>query len=146
MALSMYYDWFPRLSLVALLHDASEAFLGDISLPMKKFMKDDYKNMHKACQAKIEQLMIPFELDYHDMGVVHEIDKASVVAEIEHERGLNIPYPVEGRMKGNFTALDYQRAAKKGGFYDRSYTPSEFSVRYYQLLHRVNDGIEDVSK
>lgn len=138
MALSLYFDFSPRMSLLALMHDAAEAYLGDISLPMKKFMKQEYFDLLSMCQVRIEGFMLPFEPIHLEEQAVHKYDKACVLAEIEHERGLNIVYPPAGKMSSSLAAREFQEVAKARKLYDRAYSPCEFLVRYQQLIHKIN--------
>lgn len=60
----------PRLNLAGLLHDASEAYLGDMASPLKNLMPS-YKQMEWAFQAVISQC---FDVDLVD-SQVHEADQ-----------------------------------------------------------------------
>lgn len=61
-----------RLALAGLLHDASEAYLGDVSSPLKKLLPD-YKTIEERVQRAIAS---KFELGNDiDDPAVHEADK-----------------------------------------------------------------------
>lgn len=61
----------PKYAMEGLLHDASEAFTGDVSSPLKRLLPD-YRKIEDAIQAEIAKrfdLVYPFPKD------VHEADK-----------------------------------------------------------------------
>lgn len=90
------------LAITALLHDAHEAYLGDIALPMKRFMKDEYAVARTTCQYEIEFQWLPlfvFQNYSFFECVVHKFDKAIVVEEIQRADGLGTPYPEEGAQR-----------------------------------------------
>ena len=58
-------------ALAALLHDASEAFVGDVSSPLKKLLPE-YKKIEEAIQQAIAN---HFNLEYPFPKEVHEADK-----------------------------------------------------------------------
>lgn len=92
-----------RLAIVALLHDAHEAYLGDIALPMKQFLKEDYAVARNTCQYEIELQLLPSYAFVNYAGdddfIVHTFDKAIVVEEIQRADGLATPYPEDGAQR-----------------------------------------------
>ncbi len=60
-----------RLALCGLLHDASEAFVGDVSLPLKELLPE-YKRIEDAIQ---EAIAAYFGLQYPFPVEIHEADK-----------------------------------------------------------------------
>ena len=60
-----------HLSLCGLLHDASEAFVGDVSSPLKKLLPE-YKKIEEAIQKSIANY---FNLPYPFPKEIHEADK-----------------------------------------------------------------------
>lgn len=60
-----------KYALCGLLHDASEAFVGDVSSPLKKLLPD-YRRIEDSIQAAIAA---QFNLPYPFPGEIHEADK-----------------------------------------------------------------------
>jgi len=60
-----------RLALCGLLHDASEAFVGDVSSPLKKLLPE-YKKIEENIQKAIADY---FNLEYPFPKEIHEADK-----------------------------------------------------------------------
>ena len=59
------------LSLVGLLHDASEAYLGDVSSPLKKLLSE-----YRAIEERVEEAIArQFGLSFPYPAAVHEADK-----------------------------------------------------------------------
>lgn len=61
----------PPLALCGLLHDASEAFVGDVSSPLKKLLPD-YRKIEEAVQSAIAW---HFDVPYPYPEEVHKADK-----------------------------------------------------------------------
>jgi len=90
------------LAIVALLHDAHEAYLGDIALPMKRFVRDEYAVARTECQYEIELQWLPLFIFQNYSAfefTVHVFDKAIVVEEIQRADGLATPYPEDGAQR-----------------------------------------------
>jgi len=62
-----------RVQLACLLHDASEAFISDITRPVKKSLPT-YLAIEKALQTVIYQKYLPFPLTEAELSKVSEID------------------------------------------------------------------------
>lgn len=60
-----------RLALAGLLHDSSEAFLGDVSSPLKKLLPD-YKRIENRVQEAIANY---YDIPYPFPEEIHEADK-----------------------------------------------------------------------
>lgn len=60
-----------RLALCGLLHDASEAFVGDVSSPLKKLLPE-YRDIEEGIQRAIS---VHFGLEYPFPKEIHEADK-----------------------------------------------------------------------
>jgi len=67
------------LRLPALLHDASEAYLGDIIHPLKQCLPD-YKAIEKLWEVAIEQAF-GLEVDELDRALIKSLDLAALVTE-----------------------------------------------------------------
>lgn len=57
-------DFDNKLSLQALLHDAPEAYIGDIPAPIKKFLPDYQELEARLWKAIAEKFDLPIELDF----------------------------------------------------------------------------------
>src|SRR4051812_3444740 len=60
-----------RFALAALMHDASEAYLGDVSRPLKRMLGPRYSNMEAMFEA---ELALKFGYDYPYPQAVKDID------------------------------------------------------------------------
>lgn len=67
-----------KLALVGLLHDASEAFVGDVASPLKKMLGRVYTDIEDAIQEEIAKR---YDLEYPFPIEVHEADKRLYWAE-----------------------------------------------------------------
>jgi hypothetical protein len=92
----------PEHQLAALLHDASEAYLGDLAKPIKRGMPEYQAAEHRLMTVISE--VFGFQWPLHDE--VHQADAAAMYAEaIAFERDEDIPIiaaPVEPVWKWNF--------------------------------------------
>lgn len=61
----------PRLALTGLLHDASEAFVGDVSSPLKKLLPEYREIEERVQQAIANQFSVPYPFPEE----IHEADK-----------------------------------------------------------------------
>jgi 5'-nucleotidase len=76
-----------RFALHALLHDASEAFLGDVSSPLKELLGESYRGLERATSAAIyKRFDLPLELP-------PEVKHADMVAMATEKRDLMFPDP-----------------------------------------------------
>jgi hypothetical protein len=79
-----------RFALVGLLHDAAEAYLGDVASPLKAMLAD-YKKVEKRVEAAIAShfgLQFPFppEVKYADMRMLMT-EKRDLMPEIPEDAG-----------------------------------------------------------
>lgn len=79
--------WGERVALACLLHDASEAYLSDITRPVKKRLPD-YKKYEKKLQDIIWEALGAANLTEQELDKVWEIDDAFL--EYEFEQLMNI--------------------------------------------------------
>ena len=70
----------PELKLAALLHDAPEAYLGDVIKPLKLLLGDRYTQFEELFTIVIGN---KFGFDYHELNEVKNYDKMAL--EIEHQ-------------------------------------------------------------
>ncbi len=77
----MVCNWTPHnLKLVALLHDASEAYLGDISKPLKVLLPD-----FQIIENRLQRVIFErFGLDYDDIKLIKPMDKVVQVIEYNY--------------------------------------------------------------
>jgi 5'-deoxynucleotidase YfbR-like HD superfamily hydrolase len=101
-----------KLCMVALLHDSSEAYLADITRPVKIFLPD-YRKIEKHLQQFIYNR---FNAVYtkEEFAVVNEIDNAMLFAEFVYFAGERLydEEPVLAR-KPDFTKRDFLLAEKE---------------------------------
>lgn len=77
----------PQYALQGLLHDASEAYLGDVSSPLKQLLPDYKAIEHRVERAILERFGLPFPLH----PAIKEADLAALVS----ERSFLMPEPTE---------------------------------------------------
>ena len=75
-----------RLCLAVLLHDASEAYLADITRPVKKNLPK-YLVIEKILQDAIYERFLGSKLTEEEQKIVSEIDDALLFYEFEHYMG-----------------------------------------------------------
>ena len=73
-----------KFALAALMHDASEAYLGDVSRPLKKVLGKTYTDIEDRLEAVIAR-KYGYEYPYPDC--VKEIDNALLETEFKHVMG-----------------------------------------------------------
>lgn len=84
-------------SLAALLHDASEAYIGDIVSPLKRFLPKEFKEI----EVKIEEIINKkFNITNIDHNHIKNADKIALVTEMRDVMG---PPPKKWNEEGFFT-------------------------------------------
>ena len=76
----------PRVCLACLLHDGAEAYMSDVTRPVKKHM-DFYRQAEDACLAVIYRKYLGRELDEAEEGLVREMDDTLLDHEFYHYMG-----------------------------------------------------------
>ena len=115
----------PENALVGLLHDAPEAYLGDVIRPLKRFL-GGYKDIERMNWAVIAQrFSVPYELPRE----VHEADNLACVTET---RELMLPSPIpQDDWRVTVTA--------PSAFKVQCFSPEEanrfFLARFYELAY-----------
>lgn len=116
----------PReFALYGLLHDASEAYLGDVSSPLKRLLPD-YRGIEKVVQAAI---YCRFGLDHVEPQEVREADRIALVTE---KRDLLSP---DWRLWGDFS--DVLPMGRTLAPVSSRAARSMFLDRYNELLERA---------
>jgi hypothetical protein len=123
-----------QLKLTALLHDAAEAYLGDISAPIKKALPL-YQDMENAV---LKVIMQRFGGTYPLPNKIHEMDMRLLLAEAR-ELFPNTPLDQFTPFREGYTPLDIK-------IKPRSYTPARFifSKELINIRHRLGDFECDV--
>ena len=101
----------------ALLHDAAEAYLGDVIKPLKIIIGEEYELLEYAFQKEINQ---KFGLDIHKLQVIKEYDMQAL--ELEH-KALQL-----GDTSGLIAAMD--TAHMYEGVFTYFYSPSEAKIEF----------------
>lgn len=86
----------PHLALWGLLHDAAEAYIGDVSKPLKLVIEDSYGPIEERMEAVIAERFglttpIPAEVKEADLRML-VTEKRDLMAECDWGRGLPEPY------------------------------------------------------
>ncbi len=68
-----------KLLAAALMHDAAEAYVGDVSSPLKLYLGDHFRKLEKAITLKLEQF---FALPPTSMECIKRADKECLAAEV----------------------------------------------------------------
>ncbi len=94
----------PRAQLAGLLHDAAEAYLGDVATPLKRLLPD-YKALEKNLESVIE---LRFQVQWTNRPEVKEADMLLLAAEAYALLPVNLPWAcLEGL---DPTEYEYQMA------------------------------------
>jgi hypothetical protein len=76
------YELGPEIALAALLHDAAEAYVGDVPTPIKQSMPELFKELEeKNLKVICKRFDVPYELTQHPL--IKEADKRILVNERE---------------------------------------------------------------
>lgn len=84
-----------RVQLACLLHDASEAYISDITRPVKRQLKQ-YMEIEKVIQDKVWETHFISPLDKAEHDMVVEIDEVMLYYELEYllEEALEVERPI----------------------------------------------------
>lgn len=79
----------PRVQLACLIHDASEAYISDITRPVKSHL-EEYRKIERKLQAVIFEKFNIADLSEEELNMVEEIDNALLYLEFErlHHQGI----------------------------------------------------------
>lgn len=94
----------PRLQLACLLHDASEAYLSDVTRPVKRQLPH-YRRIEATLQAVIYEKYLRAPLNEGELVLVDEVDDAILYAEFLHFMGMRIMEPSPLLHSGPLLAL-----------------------------------------
>lgn len=102
----------PEFELEALLHDAAEAYLGDLVRPLKKH--PDFFAVYSAAEERAERAIAEvFELTYPWPEVIKEMDNKRLQWEMEHIRDdfrhTEHPFGVESRFHSYYQEASSRR-------------------------------------
>jgi hypothetical protein len=70
----------PELALACLMHDAAEAYCGDVIRPVKRLIRELYAPIERRIQDAIWR-RFGIEIDADTQAVIHQVDNAVVMAE-----------------------------------------------------------------
>ena len=115
-----------RVQLACLLHDASEAYISDITRPVKKHL-DDYRKIEKILQDVIFTKFLGASLTDDEYSVVNEIDNAMLVHELNTLLNSKTKRFSDVEVKLATTPLLEQR--------NFSEVENEFLKMYYGIMH-----------
>lgn len=110
-----------RVQLACLLHDASEAFISDITRPVKKSLPT-YLSIEKALQTVIYQKYLPSPLTEDELSKVAEIDDTLLYHEF---------WVISGRKV--FDTVPQLQSSPQFNFVDFTITENEFLQLFHQL-------------
>ena len=114
------------LAMEALLHDASEAFIGDVSTPLKRLLPE-----YKVIEERIEQdVCRRFDLPYPLTPAVKYADKQAFYVEKE-------------QVMGNLNSLEYLNGVEKPDikikFLNHTEAKTAFINRYFELKRKMEN-------
>lgn len=96
-----YYCESPISQLVGLLHDAAEAYMMDVPVPLKPYMTDQWLDDYERVEALIcKKFKLP-DIDSKEWEEVRRIDKQLVAYEMEalkHTDNNKMRYPLRARI------------------------------------------------
>ena len=121
----------PKYAMEGLLHDASEAFVGDVSSPLKKLITELYTPIEEGIQKAIS---VQFNLTYPFPDDVHKADKQLYWSERK-----KIAPAIDALWNKQFRAS--RKCEPQGWSPERAH--KEYVHRYHEILQEkelLNDG------
>lgn len=121
----------PKLQLAGLLHDASEAYLGDVATPLKRLLTE-YKALEDNFERVIEE---KFNVQFRGCGVVKTAD----LALLQIEREMLMPMNGEWEILESIPADFYRKYTTGVPQFGKGHSDSEasFLSRYRKLKEEV---------
>ena len=113
-----------RIQLICLLHDASEAYLSDITRPVKQYMSE-YRKVEKNLQDVIYVKFIGEPLTEEEFNLMNQIDNDMLVCELDtlmKKRKLYSQIP----KLSSFPSFEYRNQTE---------VETEFLKTYYGIMH-----------
>lgn len=102
-----------RVAIACLLHDASEAYLADITRPVKKNLPN-YLDIEEVLQSAIYNKFIGQPLSKEEMAQVHSIDNALLYSEFIHYMDEKLPMDAEELLSNpDFKFIPFSKIEKK---------------------------------
>ena len=119
----------PNLALWGLLHDAAEAYLGDLPTPLKGHL-GDFRDREKTLLAVI---VAKYGLEPDEPASVKDADRAMLIVERQVLMAGNLRWPGDGRSPPAITAdpADIKK-------WDPSTATDEFMTRFHELYDGPN--------
>ena len=120
----------PEARLCALLHDAAEAYLGDMIRPLKRSLGPEFKRAEERVQTAIHQALMPRLAEAPEL-LMHEIKRADEVALATEKR--DMVKEGEGTWKINARPHDCRSLTS----WSPELAEEQFLGRYFRLTARV---------
>jgi len=104
----------PRIQLACLIHDASEAYISDITRPVKYYL-DEYIKIERKLQQVIFEKFNIGDLSDEELNIVEEIDNVLLYYEFEqlHHQGLAEQFPMKPYSNPDVTEKDMRSVEKE---------------------------------
>jgi len=113
-----------RIQLICLIHDASEAYISDITRPVKYYL-NEYKVIESRLQNIINIKFLGSEINEEELNVLNQIDNDMLVCEFN------------ALMKKNKIYNNIPTLTSKPSFENRAQqeVETEFLKTYYGIMH-----------
>lgn len=123
---AMARNYVPEVALACLLHDGSEAYLADVTRPVKKNMTM-YLQIEEQLQNMIYHKFLGYVPEGEEAVLVKNIDDACLYYEFDHFMGEKL-FPVEPVMMGN---PSYEVQPMK-----------DVEAEFLELYHRIKEQMQ----